>query len=128
MKQWIINLVLASLALLAPAKSMLLTCLVLILADLVTGLLAAWKTKEPITSAGIRRTVVKLFVYELAIILAYITQKYLLLDSIPASNIVAGAIGLAEMVSCMENLNRISGTDLLKSLISKLGSENRPKP
>ncbi len=40
---------------------------------------------------------------------------------------IAGFIGLTELLSVLENLNRASGNDLLKSLIDKLGSANQDK-
>lgn len=128
MKQILINAALAVTAVFMPAKAMFLTCLALVIVDLITGLSAARKRKEPITSSGIRRTVTKLLVYELAIALAYLTQKYLTGDSIPTANIVAGLIGITELVSCLENLNAISGQKLLKTIIDKLGSTNQNQP
>lgn len=118
------KLALAVLSALAPAQSMILSALCLILADLVLGLIAAYRAKQPITSAGLRRTIVKLFVYEMAIILGYIAQTYLIHDLIPVASIISGFIGMTEVVSCMENLNAISGNNLLESLIKKLGSAN----
>lgn len=127
MKQGLINLILALLTVLAPAQGMIVTCLALICIDLITGVLAAHKLKQPITSAGLRRTVAKLLVYESAIILAFLTQKYLLLDSIPASNIAAGFVGIAELTSCLENINVLGGNNLLKAILDKLGSVNQEK-
>lgn len=125
MKNWLLKLTLASLAVLAPAKGMILTCFCLIVADLITGLLAAKRSKEPITSRGFRRTTVKLFVYESAIILGYLTQTYLTGDSIPVASIIAGFIGITELLSVLENLNIISNNNLLKALLEKL---NQSKP
>lgn len=115
----------AIIAVFAPAKAMILASLALIAIDLVTGLLAARKQEIPITSAGIRRTISKLVVYEVAILIAFIAQTYLLGNTIPAANIVAGLVGITELTSCLENLNIISGTNLLKSAIDKLGSANK---
>lgn len=125
MKAWAIKLALASLAVFAPAGPMLLTALALCLVDLITGVMAAYKQKVPITSAGLGRTVVKLFVYESAIALAFIVQRYMTGDSIACASIVSGLVGLTELLSCLENINIIGGGDLLKSIISKLGSKNQ---
>lgn len=125
MKTWLTSLIMASVIALAPAKAMLITTFVLIVADLVLGLLAARARKERITSAGLRRTVTKLFVYELAIILAFITEVYLIKGAIPLSSIVAGMVGMVELTSCLENLNAISGGELLKKVLKKLGSVNK---
>lgn len=125
MKNWIIHLAISALAAFAPAKSMILASMVLVLADLITGVLASKKAGRPITSAGLRRTVSKFFIYETAILLTFLTEKYLLSSMIPVSSIVAGMIGITELKSCLENLNEISGQDLLKQAINKLGSINQ---
>ena len=118
-------LALSIIAVFAPAKAMIVTTIVLILADLITGVLAAQKSNEPITSAGLRRTVSKLLIYETAILLGFLTQTFLTGDSIPVSNIIAGFIGLTELTSVMENLNIIGGGSLLKALLQKLDSSNK---
>lgn len=124
MKTWLINMMMAMTAVFAPAKGMVLTALVLVIMDMITGMLASRKQKEPITSAGIGRSVVKTMVYEAAILLAFLTQQYLTGPEVPVSNIVAGLIGLTELKSVMENLNIVSGGSLLSSIIDKLGSRN----
>lgn len=111
-------------AVFAPAKGMVLTALVLVIMDMITGILASRKLKQPITSAGIGRSIVKTLVYEAAILLAFLTQQYLTGPEVPVSNIVAGLIGLTELKSVMENLNTVSGGSLLSSIIDKLGSRN----
>lgn len=112
------------LAVFAPIKAVLATALVLVLADLIVGILAARKRGEPITSAGIRRTVGKILVYETAIMLGYLAQTHLMGDIIPVVKIISGLIGAVELKSCLENLDTVSGGSLFKSLIAKLGSRN----
>jgi Bacteriophage holin family len=124
MKQVGINILLALLAVLAPAKSMVLSSLFLVMLDLVTGLLAAKKQNLPITSSGLRRTISKMLVYESAILLAFLAQQYLVKD-IPIANIASSFVGLTELTSCLENIDIISGGGLLKKLISRLGSDNK---
>ncbi len=125
MKQTLINLVMAVCIVLAPIQSMLSTVLFLIATDLVTGVLAARKSKIPITSAGLQRTIVKCFLYQSAVILAFLTENYLLNHSMPVTNIVAGFVGLTELKSCLENLDVIGGGGLLRQLVEKLGSKNQ---
>lgn len=125
MKDYAINLVLVILAIFAPAKAMVLSSMVLVLADLITGIMASRKKGKPITSSGLQRTVIKLFVYESAILLAYITEVYLLSGAMPCSKVVAGLVGITELKSCLENLNEINGQDILKQAINKLGSLNQ---
>lgn len=127
MKSWLSSLIIAAAAAIAPAKSMLITCLLLIVLDWATGVWAAKKTAKPITSAGFRRTLSKIFIFEIAVLVGFLVQTYLLANTIPISNIIAGFVGMTELLSIMENLNRASGNNLLKALIDKLGSENQPK-
>lgn len=125
MKHWAVNILLALAAVLAPAKAMLSTALMLVLVDLITGIMAARKRGDPITSAGLQRTVVKAFIYEIAIILGFLTEVYLLDHSMPVSNIIAGLVGLTELKSCLENLDAVGGGGVLKQVIDKLGSKNQ---
>lgn len=125
MKAAVIKLLMVTAAILAPAKAMLLTALCLILVDLVTGVLAARKQGIPITSAGLRRTITKLFVYELVLVLGFLCEQYLSGPAMPVAHIIAGYIGLTEMLSCLENINILSGNDLLKAILDKLNSSNK---
>ncbi len=110
----------------APIKPVMATMLVLIIADLLTGMYAAYKRKEPIQSSAIRRTVSKIFIYEIAVALGFLAQAYLVKDLIPVANLIGSVVGLVELKSVLENLNSASGTDLLKSVLDKLGSDNKP--
>jgi|SRR6187431_2754602 len=111
-------------AVLAPIHSVLVATGVLIFADLVVGIWAAKKKKRKITSAGIRRTVVKVLVYQIAIITGFVLEAWLLSDLIPVSKIVAGTVGLVEVKSIFENLNIINGKPVLKGIVDRLKSAN----
>lgn len=112
------------LAVFAPLKPVLLAVLGLVILDFTLGVLAARKRGEPITSSGFKRTVIKLFVFQAAIIAAFVTEVYLTGDLAPVQKIVSCFIGLTELTSIAENLNEISGGNLLKTLIEKIGSKN----
>ena len=114
-------------AFLMPVHTIIIITLVLIVTDLITGILAARKRKEPINSAGIRRTVVKLFVYEAAIVLAFLVETHMHVD-IPMIKLLSGFIGITELKSCLENLDTINGSSVIKDILSRLGSANQPKP
>lgn len=111
-------------AIFAPIQSLIVTTAVMIVIDLVTGIWAAIKRKEPITSAGLRRTVSKILVYEVAIMLAYLAEHYMS-DAIPFVKMASAMVSVVELKSIYENLDGISGGDLLKSLVDKLGSKNQ---
>lgn len=128
MKTFAISLCVSIATIFAPIKGALATVLILCLADLVFGVIAARKRGESITSAGIGRTVVKLCVFEVSILLAFLAEKYLALSTvIPAVNILSALVATTELLSVYENLNSISGQKLLASIISKLGSVNDDK-
>lgn len=116
-------ILISSLAVFAPIKHLLLATGVMIFADLITGIMAARKAGEPITSAGLRRTLTKLFVYEAAIILAFIAEHYIS-DILPFVKMTSAMVSVVELKSIYENLNIVSGNQLLKTLIEKLGSSN----
>lgn len=107
-------------AVFTPIRAALVATLVLILVDLITGLLAAHKSKEPITSAGIKRTVGKIVLYEVAICISFLVQTYLTGDLLPASKLVTSLVGMVELKSVLENLDIISGTSLFQVILSRI--------
>ncbi len=115
---------LACMAVFAPIKAVLITTLVLVLLDTVTGVYAAWKRKEPITSAQLRRSITKIFVYELALGMAFLAQQYLIGDTMPVCKLVSTLIGLVETKSILESLDEVNGKPIFTSLIASLGSKN----
>jgi Bacteriophage holin family len=124
MKQWLLNLLIASIATLAPINAILVSVFILIFSDLFTGILAAKKRKEKISSAAMRRTISKILVYNIAVITGFLLERYLLSDLIPISKLIAGVIGLVEFKSILENCNTILGQNLFKTVLVLLGSEN----
>lgn len=130
MKELAKNTTVSVLAIFAPIKMVILTVGVLILADLITGIWAAKKRNEKITSAALGRTVVKMAVYQTVIITGFLLQTNLLENLIPVVNIVGSVIGMVEFKSLIENSNTILGMDLFSEVLAKLGSKNLslPKP
>lgn len=124
MKDWLVASLISLTAVFAPAKALIVVTGVLIFADLFTGILAARKRGEKIKSAALRRTVTKCFVYESAVLLGFLVEKYMLEGFIPVSKIAAGLISIVEMKSILENLDVINGHPIFTSLIKKLGSIN----
>lgn len=125
-KQYGLKLMGVILLVFAPMKSVLITVIVLTAIDLLSGVIAAKKRGELITSAGLKRTIIKLFVYELVVLLSYLTEQYLTGDLVPLVKILAGFIGITELKSVLENLEDITGIPILKMLIDKLTSLNNP--
>lgn len=117
-------ILMSTLAVFAPVKAILIVTGVLIIADLISGIMAAKKRGESISSAGLRRTITKIFVYNMAVVTGFLVEKYMITDIFPVSKLIAGIISVVELKSILENLNTINGTDIFKSIIEKLGSSN----
>lgn len=123
MKQKILLAISSICAVFAPIEKTIGTVALLILIDLVSGIVAAKKRNEPITSAGLRRTISKLVIFELSLCIGFLAEHYIS-GSLPFTNLIGSFISLGEMTSVMENLNEISGGSLLTTLIQKIGSQN----
>lgn len=127
MKEFVVKLLVSIAAILAPVKAIVITVGILIIADLVTGIWAAIKRQEKISSAVMRRTISKIVIYQTAVITGFLLETYLLTGLLPVSKIVASVIGLVEFKSVLENGNIILGDDIFKSVLQKLGSDNDKK-
>lgn len=124
MKEWIVKGLIVLASILAPIKPMLIACGFLVVADMVTGMLAAKKRKESIQSAEMRRSLTKMLVYQVAIISAFVLEKYMLDGAMPVSKVVSGVIGMVEFKSVLENASTIAGQDIVKLVMDRLGSKN----
>lgn len=105
---------------LMPVRPAMAAALCLPLTDLALGLIAAHKAKTPITSSGLKRTVAKILMYQVAIILAFAVEVNLMGDLVPTVKIVTGLIGATELKSCLEHLEELSGMPLFESILSRL--------
>jgi len=114
----------APMAALAPIHMVMITVGFLIFADLFTGIWAAKKRNEKISSAALRRTVSKIVIYQLAVISGFMLEINILNSVLPVAKIVGGTIGMFEFKSMLENCNHIVGGDIFKLVLKKLGSEN----
>jgi hypothetical protein len=101
----------AILALLAPIHTLMAAVGFLILADFLTGIAAAHKRGEPITSKAMARTIYKCLAYQLAVISGFAMES-LVPGGLPIAKLCAGAIGLVEFASLTENVKTLTGVDL----------------
>lgn len=113
-------LLLSAVAYFAPTERILITVMALTIADLITGLLAARKQSLPITSSELKRTVLKIFIYQVAVLLAYAVQTELTGPDMPVMKWLTAIIGMVELKSILENLDIISGGSFFTSLTDKL--------
>lgn len=104
----------------APIKAAIITVSVLVIMDLVLGMAVSLKAGRKITSDGMKRTCIKLGVYELTILLSFLVETFLSGSLVPVSKIATTIIGLTELKSVMENLDLLAGGSLLNSFIRAL--------
>lgn len=109
----------AFLAIFVPIEKTLATVAGLVFADLILGIIVAIRAKQPITSSGLKRTILKIFIFEAALCFGFLAQTYIP-GSIPYVNLIGGFISLTETTSIIENLNLISGGSMLAALVSKI--------
>ncbi len=105
--------ILIALSVLAPITEAMITCGVLIVSDLIMGLIAAYKNNEKIESKKLKNTVVKMLVYQLLIISAFIAEKYMA-PFIPLTKITLSFIAIVEFSSLAENFQKITGLPFIK--------------
>lgn len=79
--------------------------------DTITGLMAAMKQNKTITSRGIWRTLEKIVIAGIAIMLSY-GFELLFLPDLPLTKGVAMIIAFAELKSNLENYQKITGVDV----------------
>jgi len=118
---------LAVLAILAPIQASILAVGFLIVADLITGIAAAYKRGESIKSQRLKNTAVKMLVYNLLLMSSFIAETYLT-PWIPFTNIALSFLAIVEVKSLGENFQAITGISFLNFLKSYLNNKlNAPK-
>lgn len=106
---------------LAPIKMLMFSVGVLVVCDMILGILKARRNKEPITSEGLKRTVTKTFVYQLAILVAHLVDSELI-TGMGVLKVVSGLIAITEVKSIFENLHIITGIDFWSAGVSKINT------
>lgn len=95
----------------SPIFPVMASVFALIGADFITGIIAAKKSGQPIRSNRMGDTVIKLFLYELSLLIALIVEQHII-QGIPLVRITAGYIGLTEVKSFYENINTVTGLNI----------------
>ena len=108
-----------------PTYGSMATVIILITVDFVTGVWAAKKRGEKITSWGWRRTIhTKMVPYYIALLCAHLVDltifKGTVLESLQLMKATAAFIAGAELKSVFENLGSISGLDFWTFIKEKL--------
>ena len=127
MTDLITKISLAILTILAPIQTAILSVGFLIIVDLITGVIAAFKRGEVIKSNRLKNTVVKMLVYNLLLISSFIAETYLT-PWIPFTNVALSFLVIVEVKSLGENFQAITGISFLNFLKSYINNKlNVPK-
>lgn len=110
--KWII---LACLAILAPIQDSMVAVGVLITLDFIFGIIAAKKKGDSISSRRMADSIIKMLVYQLLIISAFVAQEYLA-PWLPLTKTTLSFIGMVELYSIGESFTIITGLPFLKYL------------
>jgi phage-related holin len=94
-----------------PIKDFLLFTISVVIADTITGIKAARKEGQRITSKGLYRTTEKIVVYFVSIMI-FEGAKNTFSIPIPITYMVASMIAGTELFSIAENVKRITGVNL----------------
>jgi uncharacterized membrane protein len=94
-----------------PIKGFLLFTVFVVFADTVTGIMAARKRNEPITSKGLYRTSQKVVVYFVGIIIFEGAKNTFSLP-LNITYMVAFTIATTELYSIAENIKSITGVNI----------------
>ena len=129
-QKYIIQLLAVVSAFFLPISGILFLIGFAILVDTITGIWKAKKLKIKITSRGLSAIVSKLFLYEVAVILTYLIDYYILNDiilqffSVPLmlTKILSLVLVSIEAISISENYKAVKGIDIwsaLKNLLQR---------
>lgn len=102
-----------------PVRWYILFMICAISADTITGIIAAVKVRERITSKGIWRTVEKIGLASVVILTSYGFERVFLPD-LPLTKAVSMVIAFAEMTSIFENYYKITGVDIGTTILSAI--------
>lgn len=94
-----------------PIKGFLLFSIAVVIADTITGIKAARKEGQRITSKGLYRTTEKIVVYFVSILI-FEGAKNTFSIPFPITYLVASMIAGTELFSVAENVKRITGVNL----------------
>lgn len=104
-----------------PIKGFVATTLMLVAADLFTGIAAASHRKEVIHSRGLRRSVVKFCMYMAAIFGARSLES-VYFPNFPMVFTISCYICVTEFYSVLENVGTVTNTNVLESVREYLGN------
>lgn len=123
LKQHGLDLIMLIVMFFAPVQAALISVGVLCTFDAITGIMAAKKRGELITSNKGFRTIIKMIIYSILVICSHLIEV-VMIDFIPVTKIATSAIALIELKSLYENASTILGIDMwkfIKQIMDKKG-------
>lgn len=96
----------------------------IVMADYFTGIQAAKKRKERISSDKRFRSVPKFIIYGMLVIIARFMET-IFLEGFPATQLTAAFVCYVELTSIDENIKDITGKHFLKGIIDKLNPKGK---
>ena len=109
----------ALIAYFASISTMIYIVLIFVLIDFLTGMYASYRTKTPIISSKLRRTIEKLVFYTVSIMIAHMFQHHFM-NWFNLTQIVAGFIAATELLSIYENIRKVTKLDVFKRIIDTI--------
>ena len=130
MKDWLVGLLIAAAASLAPATPLFITASLLIISDFVFAIWRCHRTGVTITSRKMSNIIPKLLLYNIAILLSYLVEVYVLDKSIPLSKLAVGVIAMVEGKSIDESFKLLFGYSIYETMMKRIRrpQESETKP
>ncbi len=119
---WLKAVSLSVLAFMLPIQALVIGAISLVILNTLSGVAAAKKRGKAITAAAWSRPLAKLIFYPIAILVGHIVGVVMLGALVPVAGIVAGAIGTAELGSCLRNVSALTGVSVTEAVISRVSS------
>jgi phage-related holin len=119
-------LLISLLSFLTPIKEWILLVGFLVVADMVSAIIATYKTKglESIESRKLARTVAKFTAYGIVVMVTHAIET-LFFPDIPAVKLVSGFVAMVEVKSIDENIKIITGKSFLKMVVELLSKQRK---
>ena len=121
---WIIKIGIILISYFAPIYDIIGLMFILVIGDLITGIWASYKKHKKekgwFTSNKLSRTVTKVVIYPLAIVLTFHFSEVLSLQSWHMTHIVAGFICFVELISFFENCYYITDEPIFIRIVEML--------
>lgn len=104
---------------LTPIRELIYATGALLIIDFILGVLSSRKRGIGFNSKDGKKTIVKMFIYEIAILTGFLLDKYFVPGNVIV-RVVMMAIGLIESQSIFENIYILTGLDIWGALKAKM--------